>query len=216
MSMTYSNLTSKQAQRVAAQYLKKPQSNRQKLINAFAAININTFVDIERIKKPQKHALWTGRMLCLLISILRDKPVNDDFSSWDSVQNFVTGNLNKFTNEVLALQKKLLEHPPVDKAERLLHLYNEHFASQRIQTFKNHIANKNLRAIAQFVHAVLCFTLNRDEEHFNEDISSINQDKSQFEFSTKGAHDEITPKSFRMDKRTTGGANTTDQSPLQT
>mgnify|MGYP001459931802 CR=1 FL=1 len=48
-------------------------------------------------------------MLCLLVSILKEKPVNDNFNSWDSVVSFVNGNVTKFTQEVLSLQKKLLE-----------------------------------------------------------------------------------------------------------
>lgn len=55
--------------------------------------------------------------------------------------------------------------------EKLQYLYNEYFAHTKIQTFKNHIANKNLRVIAHFVHTVLCYVLGREEEHFNEDIS---------------------------------------------
>ena len=64
---------------------------------------MNLFIEIERIKKPQKHALWTGRMLCLLVSILREKPINDNFNSWESVVGFLNGNVTRFTNEVLGL-----------------------------------------------------------------------------------------------------------------
>ena len=42
-------------------------------------------------------------MLCLLVSILKEKPINDNFNSWESVVNFVNGNVTRFTNELLAL-----------------------------------------------------------------------------------------------------------------
>ena len=60
--------------------------------------------------------------------------------------------------------------------DKLQYLYTEYFAHTKIQTFKNHIANKHLRIIAHFVYTILCFVLGKDEEHFNEDLSLIKDD----------------------------------------
>lgn len=110
-------------------------------------------------------------MLCLLVSILKEKPVNDNFNSWESIVHFVNGNVTKFTSEVLSLQKKLLESTYTPNYEKLQSLFNEHFAHTKIQNFKNHIANKNIRTIAHFVYTVLCYCLGREEDHFNDDLS---------------------------------------------
>ena len=43
------------------------------MLMAFADINIGVFVEIARIKKPQKAAFQAGRMVALLVSAFRDK-----------------------------------------------------------------------------------------------------------------------------------------------
>lgn len=129
-------------------------------------------------------------MLCLLVSILKEKPVNDNFNSWDSVVSFVNGNVTKFTQEVLSLQKKLLESTYTHNYDKLQYLYNEYFSHCKIQAFKNHIANKHLRIIAHFVYTVLCYILGKEEDHFNDDLSQINNENTFNESATTKTFEE--------------------------
>lgn len=53
------------------------------MISSFNEINLNVFVEIARIKKPQKIAFLAGRMIVLLINTFREKPfLFDDFMAW--------------------------------------------------------------------------------------------------------------------------------------
>lgn len=37
---------------------------KQKMMNSFSAINIQSFIELERIKKPSQVAFITGRLVC--------------------------------------------------------------------------------------------------------------------------------------------------------
>jgi hypothetical protein len=54
-------------------------------------------VELSRIKKPQKFAFIAGKMLCMLVNALRDKPLRETFDQWTSILNFIaSGGVNKF------------------------------------------------------------------------------------------------------------------------
>lgn len=55
------------------------------MLKSFNDINLSVFVEIARIKKPQKHAFQAGRMLCLLVNSFRDRPETEDFDNWAKV-----------------------------------------------------------------------------------------------------------------------------------
>jgi hypothetical protein len=68
------------------------------MIGSFSEINLNVFVEIARIKKPQKIAFQAGRMVVLLVNTFREKPaLFDDFMAWQRIQSFINANVNKFT-----------------------------------------------------------------------------------------------------------------------
>jgi hypothetical protein len=52
------------------------------MIASFKEINLGVFVEIARIKKPSKQALQTMRIFCQLVNALRERPLDEDFSSW--------------------------------------------------------------------------------------------------------------------------------------
>lgn len=83
-------------------------SKKKIMYNSFKEINLHMFVEIGRIKKPQKLAFITTRMICVLVNQMRDRPVNEDFLSWPSIQHFINQNVNKFTQEVMQMKHKLL------------------------------------------------------------------------------------------------------------
>ena len=83
--------------KVASQVYKKPQSKRAKLIKSFKEINLQVFVELGRIKKPSKHAFIAGKMICLIVNIMREKPILDEFDNWPAIQAFINHNVNKFT-----------------------------------------------------------------------------------------------------------------------
>lgn len=67
------------------------------MLESFDMINLGLFVEIERIKKPQKNAFDAGKMLCQLVCIFRDKAPKVDLSQWSNIQSFVNSNVNKLT-----------------------------------------------------------------------------------------------------------------------
>jgi hypothetical protein len=90
--------------------LKKAPCRKQRLNNAFKEISLFVFVELGRIKKPQKQAYIIGRMLCMLVNACKDKPISENFYQWSAVQHFINHNINKFTQEVMCIKTKVNDH----------------------------------------------------------------------------------------------------------
>ncbi len=56
MQQKYEELAQLKVSQLTAQFLKRNESKRQKMLNSFAQINLSIFIELERIKKPQKSA----------------------------------------------------------------------------------------------------------------------------------------------------------------
>ena len=123
---------------------------------------MNIFVEFERIRKPSKHAQSTGRMLCLLVNAFREKQYKDDFQSWSSVIHFVCSNVNRFSQEVLALKNKILDQHSPQQILRCKAIYQEYFSDCKLPVFLNHVSNKILKDLAILVYNSLVYVLSKD------------------------------------------------------
>lgn len=69
---------------------------------------MHIFVELCRIKKPSKIALVTGRLICLLVNLMRERPYDLDFSEWAHIKAFIEHNVNRFTQEVQSIKKRVI------------------------------------------------------------------------------------------------------------
>ena len=56
-----------------------------RMLNALGSLNIGTLIELERIKKPTLIVLQVSRMLCSFVNAFRDKPLEDDLTTWDKM-----------------------------------------------------------------------------------------------------------------------------------
>ena len=78
-------------------------------------------------------------MLCQLVDMFRERPCTDDFSNWQSIQAYISQNVNKFTQEAIGLKSKLQDKSYSPNTEKIVALYVEYFSNNKYLTYKNHI-----------------------------------------------------------------------------
>jgi len=72
----------------------------------------------------------------------------------------MTGNANRFTQEVLGLRQKIQEGHV--NLERCIRIRNEFFKGSNRTLFKNAVSPKNIKVIVGFVYNVLLFLLSKE------------------------------------------------------
>lgn len=75
-----------QPNKVAALLLKKQESKKIRMVNSFNALNLGIFIELDRIKKPQRFALQAGKMICMLANAFREKPSSNPFDEWTKIR----------------------------------------------------------------------------------------------------------------------------------
>ena len=169
-------------------------TRKQLMLNSFSQINLSVFIELERIKKPQKHAFLAGRMLCCLVNAFRERPIKDNFFEWTRIQSYVTFNVNKFFQEVQNIKNRLMDRKSHFYAERFLDIKDEFFTGHT-DISKSMVTNRNIKIIIDFVLHVVAFVVMK--QHGKEDEMINIEDASQIcpsEISGKHTNDE-TPKS---------------------
>jgi hypothetical protein len=85
------------------------------MVDAFEKLNLTTYSDILRIKKPQVQACVATQMLCRLVNAfrggkLRQRSGDINFDNWSTMQDFVhrKPNVIKFNQELTHLIKETI------------------------------------------------------------------------------------------------------------
>eukprot|EP00347_Sterkiella_histriomuscorum_P015927 403355156 len=152
-------------------------SKKQKLKASFKEVNLQMFVELARIKKPQKIAFLVGRMICLLVNQMRDRQINEDFMSWVSIQSFINQSVNKFTQEVQALKQKILDLN--FEVDFFVELRDQFFQDEyQFQQLMNQASDKNQKSLIQLVHNIVVFVLYKKLRLYEQTITDIDMTTS--------------------------------------
>jgi hypothetical protein len=127
---------------------------KQKMLNSFSSLNIHSFIELERIKKPSQVAFITGRLVCLFFSLFKDsqKNIEDELIQWNSIQRYINLHITKYINELTqSIKLKLLV--PTDPTNKqlkeqlevkLIQIRLEYYSGENLKLFKHLQTNKPL------------------------------------------------------------------------
>lgn len=140
------------------------------MLDSFNIMTVQSFIDLERIKRPSSIALSTGKLVCRFFSIFKDtgKLLQPNFiealtSDWVHMQKYIHGfvTMQSSTDFFNNIRTKVLQIPnmKIEKREAfqtiILQIKKDFFSGDNIKQFKHIETSKNLSTIVHFILKVV-------------------------------------------------------------
>ncbi|CDW80693.1 UNKNOWN [Stylonychia lemnae] len=185
----------------------KDTSNKQKLSQAFKEMNLQVLVELNKIKKPSKITLLSGKVLAMLLNIFQEEKYSENsLNDWVVIQKVLSSNSNKTMTDIALIKSKLNDIKDLEQPQRIKEILNENKVSI------NQITDKNCKIIFNLVALVIEQIVTRKDKReqklqeilsrkdieietiqTNPDINNTNQNYATFESQQSNVITESTP-----------------------
>lgn len=153
----------------------------RRAIDGMRLLDIQMFLELERIKKPSAAVLAIARMSCVFFESLRQRdPIMMDsvesMQSWQQIQEYVKSELmccvpelrTLIKQKIIAFSKLSEDDNPKDSELRIcIEKINETFFSEaKMRVIRRFIqTSKLMKQLVHLIYSVVCLILDQEREH---------------------------------------------------